>query len=299
MKPKFVKLKNFIKRTPLIFRILSPLIYFRKMVLFLVDEIFSFIYKLILGSVSRGSLIVYLKEYEGEFEIDIRSHILKTILKEKTYEQDLAMIIRQNINPNMDVIDIGANIGLYTILCSKLISQNNKVLAVEPAPEAIEYLRKNIANNNCLNVIIHEGMAIERLESRQLSVIPGMSEYSSAGSISHKAVDGIRSTLVTASGETIDSMVERHKLAPGLIKMDIEGGEYSALMGAISTLQKYKPVILLEVSNDLLQSQGSSSKDIEMLLLRNNYKVFDAEDSFRSIKHPLNGEILAIPAQQH
>jgi FkbM family methyltransferase len=299
MKPNFLKLKKYVKRTPLMFWILSPLIYFRKFILFLTDKIFSFIYLSILSPVSRGSLVVQLKEYEGEFEIDVRSHILRTILKEKTYEQDLAMLVRQNIDPNMDVIDVGANFGLYTILCSKLISQNKRVLAIEPDPEAIEYLSKNVANNNCSNVIIYKGIAIEKSQSRQLSIIPGMSEYSSVGSISHKAVDGVRSTVVTVPGETIDGLVERYKLSPGLIKMDIEGGEYSALMGAIATLQKYKPVILLEVSNDLLQAQGSSSKSIEMLLLKNNYKVLNADDKFRLIKHPLNGELLAIPARHY
>jgi FkbM family methyltransferase len=297
MKNKLVELRKYIKRTPLLFCIFSPFIYFRKFILFLMDRIFSFIYLSILSPISRGSLFVQLKEFEGEFEIDIRSHILRTVLKDKTYEQELAMIIRQHINPNKDAIDVGANIGFYTVLCSKLISQNQRVLAIEPAPEAIEYLNKNIANNNCSNVIIYKGMAIEKSQSCQLRVIPGMSEYSSVGSISHKAVNGIRSTLVTVSGETIDSLVERYQLSPGLIKMDIEGGENSALIGAIATLQKYKPVILLEVSNDFLEAQGSSSKSIEMLLLKNNYKVLNAEDNFSSIKHPLNGEILAIPIQ--
>jgi FkbM family methyltransferase len=297
MKPEFVKLKKYIKRTPFVLWILSPLIYFRKVVLFLADKIFSLVYLSILAPVSRGSLVIQLAEYEGEFEIDIRSHILRTILKEKTYERDLAMIVRENINPNKDVIDVGANIGLYTILCAKLISKSKRVLAIEPAPEAIEYLNKNVAYNNCSNVIIYHGMAIEKPQSRQLSVIPGMSEYSSLGSISHKAVDGIRSSLVTVPGETIDSLVEKYELSPGIIKMDIEGGEYSALMGAISTLQKHKPIILLEVSNDLLQAQGSSSKSIEMFLHTNNYKVLDAEDNLRPIRHPLNGEILAIPIQ--
>jgi FkbM family methyltransferase len=295
MKPKFLELKRYIKRTPLIFWILSPLIYLRKLTLCLNDKIFSFIYSSILSPVSRGSLVVPLKEYEGEFEIDVRSHILRTILKEKTYEQDLASIVRQSINPNMDVIDVGANIGLYTILCCKLIAQSQRVLAIEPAPEAIEYLSKNIVNNNCTNVIIYRGMAIERSQSCQLRIIPGMSEYSSASNISHKAVNGIRSTLVTVPGKTIDSLVEEYGLSPGFVKMDIEGGEYLALMGAISTLQKHKPVILLEVSNDLLQAKGYSSKSIEMLLLNNDYQVFSAEDNLRQIKHPLNGEILAIP----
>jgi FkbM family methyltransferase len=295
MKSNFTELKKYIKRTPAVFWIFSPLIYFRKFILFLGDRIFSFIYTSILGPVSRGSLVVQLEEFEGEFEIDIRSHILKMILKEKTYEPGLTMLVRQNINPNMDVIDVGANIGLYTILCSRLISQNQRVLAIEPAPEAIEYLSKNIANNNCSNIIVYQGMAVEKPQSRQISIIPGMSEYSSAGRISHKAVNGRRSTLVTVPGETIDTLVERYSLVPGFIKMDIEGGEYSALVGASATLQKYKPVILLEVSNDFLDAQGSSSQDIEMLLLKNNYRVLNAEDVLSLIHHPLNGEILAIP----
>jgi len=71
-----------------------------------------------------------------------------------TYEPETTEIMKQNVNPGMTVVDIGANIGYYTVLLSRLVGPTGMVYAFEPDPESYEYLKKNIVMNNCMNVIL-------------------------------------------------------------------------------------------------------------------------------------------------
>lgn len=294
-------LKKYIKQIPILYWALSPIIYFRKGLLSLSEILFSYIYSYLFSIVTKGSLVVHLNDFMGDFEIDFRSHILKTILKNKFYEPKLVKIINRYIDVNKDTIDVGANIGLYTVFFSKLISEGKRVLSIEPSPEALTYLKHNIQSNKCANIIIFEGVAVNRKQDQQLRFIPGMSEYSSTKMILHQATKDKQLEqfeLESVAGETIDNLVETFGLSPGFIKVDVEGGEYSVLSGAISTIRKYKPIILLEVSNDLLKGHGATSQKIEQILLNSNYIIFDAEDNGIPIKHPFDGEFLAIPSEK-
>jgi FkbM family methyltransferase len=246
--------------------------------------------------VEEGSLVVRIPEFQGSFEFDYRSHILAKVLKTKRYEPDLVRLIYEYIDPDRDVIDVGANIGLYTVLFSKLISDNRKVLAIEPAPLALKFLHKNIKRNNTTEtVIVFEGVAADAVGEYQLNVISGMEEYSSLGDIVHSSVRGKPYRPISVKGDTIDDLVDRFNLNPGFIKVDAEGAEHIVFDGAINSIGKYRPVILTELSDTLLSSFGTTSEVVIDQLRANGYNIIDVAHPEASIKIPFAGRILAIP----
>ena len=192
----------------------------------------SDVYDRLFSAVERGSLVVRVPDFGGAFELDIRSDILKCLLIHRTYEPKVVEVVRERVDPQNDVIDVGANVGLFTILMAGLISQERRLLAIEPTPGAVEYLRKNIRENGLAGkVIVFEGLATNRCQPCTLNVIPGMEEYSSIGGLIHPATKGQRSHRITVPGETIDRLVDRFALRPGFIKIDTEGAEYQVLSG--------------------------------------------------------------------
>lgn len=291
-----IQFKSLIKANPFLYFILLPLILLKKLILKWKDKKLDHFISSVFGIVETKSLVVRQSEFLGSFEIDCRSHILKRILKSKSYETELAVLAKKYIDPEKDAVDIGANIGLYTILFSKIINDNSKVLAVEPTPAALKYLNKNIQRNDCKNnVIVFEGIAASDQEKYMLNIIPGMEEYSSLGNMVHPTIKGHVYYKTEVKANTIDNLVTQLKLNPGFIKIDTEGSEFAVLSGALNTLRKAKPVVLSELSDTLLSSLGHSSEEIMGLLKKVGYDIFDAFSLRPITRRPLTEVILALP----
>lgn len=129
--------------------------------------------------VEEGSLIVRMPSFYGSFEIGCHSDILRRILVTGNYEPNVVKLVRDNVDPNRDAIDVGANIGLFTILLSHLLSDSSRVLEIEPTPGALRYLRRNIEINNVNpKVVLFEGVVTGCQGKAMLNVISGMEEYS-------------------------------------------------------------------------------------------------------------------------
>ena len=147
-----------------------------------------------------GTVLVSVPQFEGSFEIESRSHILKRLLVEIAYEAEVVETVRRRIDPGRDAIDVGANIGLFTVLMSGLIASGQRVLAIEPTPGAIRLLRANIQRNQRNNVEVFEGAAGSGPGPLTINVIEGMEEYSSLAPIIHPSVDGVDAPALDRSG---------------------------------------------------------------------------------------------------
>jgi FkbM family methyltransferase len=248
------------------------------------------------SNVEDGSLVVRIPNLGGAYEIDFRSHILLRVLRKKTYEPELVELAARYLDPERDVLDIGANVGLLTVFFARSIQPPHKVLSVEPTPLAQSYLRRNIERNAVAEkVVVFDGLVTEKPGSYELHVIPGKEEYSSLGNIVHKSTTGEQSRTIQVAGETVDHLVGRFGVRPGFVKIDTEGAELFVLRGAIQTLRRERPVLLMELSDRLLASLGCSSEQVFALLRENGYRVVNADDPAGPVSTPYEGSILALP----
>jgi len=143
-----------------------------------------------------------------------------------TYEPLTRRLFREHVKPGDVVFDVGANAGFYTLLASKMVGPTGRVIAFEPLPRNLSYLREHIRINGCENasvmplaVTATAGSAHFVDESR-----PSMGSVSDEGTLE----------VATAS---LDSLVASGVVPrPNFIKMDIEGGEDEALAGAREVL---------------------------------------------------------------
>ncbi|MCK0130239.1 FkbM family methyltransferase [Flavobacteriaceae bacterium F08102] len=278
-------LKNYIKKNKGLYSVLSAIKNFfpnkRKK---LYDTIFS--------NVLEGTLLIELDNIPGKFEIDARSHILQRILLTKEYEPKLVRHILNHVNRNMDAINIGANIGLYSNLLADNINNTNKVLAIEPTNRAFSLLTKNITLNNNENKIIpFNGIASSENGEFNLNIIEGMEEYSSIGTLVHASIQNEKFTSQVVKGKTLDYLVEKYELAPGIIVIDVEGAELSVLKGSIGTIKKFKPIIISELDDVLLSEQNATSREVIKFLKDYKYKVLDIDNNVPT--YPFSGNIIA------
>ena len=281
-------LKNFIKKKNFLYLLFLPFLKIRRLYLKPLDKPFEQIF----SNVKGGNVIVGLNNIQGSFEIDARSHILKRILLSKEYEPEIVSLILKNINPSHDAINIGANIGLFTNLIANEINLNNKVLAIEPTPNAFKLLEANIEHNsNSIKTLTYNGIATDKAGDYKINTIPGNEEYSTIGKMVHQSVKNKMHLSIEVKGETIDNLVVKNNLKPGIIVMDVEGAEFLVLTGSIETLKKYHPTIITELDDNLLSQQNFDSNQVIKFLKNLKYKITDSEGNTPNF--PFSGNIIA------
>jgi FkbM family methyltransferase len=157
-----------------------------------------------------------------------------------SYDTHIESTIRQCLRPGMGVMDVGANIGVYSLLAASVVGPTGYVLAVEPNPNNVKLLEASRMENSFDHLFICQAAATAKME------ILALHSFGSNGTATVTDKDSIMSTL-TVSGLPIDKVVKDNQEI-NLIKIDIEGGEYKALLGLSSTISKYRPTIISEFS---------------------------------------------------
>jgi FkbM family methyltransferase len=271
-----------------------PIFVFLKILLRLMNRRIKYYYDLF-SNVNGGSLIVKIKDIPGIFEIDARSHILQRVLINKSFEPNIVSLIKTNLIADRDAINVGANIGIYTVLQASLINKDRKVLAIEPTPMAFGYLTNNLKRNNLdSKAILFNGICVDERGEYNLNIILGKEEYSSIGESFHLSKMKEEIVKIKVKGDTINNLVASYKLNPGIIVIDVEGAEMKVLKGSSAVLMQYKPIIILELVDNLLKNQESSSKEVIDFLEKSGYTVCDVASN-KKVRYPFSGNIIARP----
>ena len=175
-------------------------------------------------------------------------------------------LIRNLLNPDDVVFDIGANIGSYTIWMSKFIGSNGTIHSFEPDESSFNRLKSNVNLNKIHSYVSLNKLAISDSGERR--------RFTSSKDVeNHLTVKGDISGL-EIDCTTIDQYVYEHDIKHiKFIKMDIEGFEYFALNGASKTLKDNKvDVIQLEI-NSRVRNTNSSINQILVLIEQSNYTL--------------------------
>src|SRR5919106_2165544 len=150
------------------------------------------------------------------------------------------------------VVDIGAHIGLYTIIASKRVGANGKVVAIEANPGNFEMLNRNIKVNQLTNIISLNN-AVYSKETKLKLYLPG----EELGHTTYNTVMSDRAKnedkFVEVSANTLDYLLQLKEITDvNWVKIDVEGAEFEVLKGAHDLLLNSRNiVILMEVHGSL------------------------------------------------
>ncbi len=153
------------------------------------------------------------------------------------------------VEPGQTVYDVGANIGFFTMLCSRLVGPEGRVFAFEPIPENLATLRHNVALNGLSNVTIVEQALSSSTGTAEMFVSPWSAFHSlnvegASKQSDHEPQEG----QITVQTVTLDEFAGREGVrSPDLLKVDVEGAELIVLEGAPETLHSRRPLLLCEL----------------------------------------------------
>jgi FkbM family methyltransferase len=178
--------------------------------------------------------------------------------------------LREETKPGMTVVDVGANVGVYTGLFSKSVGPHGKVIALEPSPSNWRALCKAASMNLWNNVELHQMAAADRSGHMRFECSV-FNSGNNALSTDYPSGEGLEVEVAP-----LDSIVAGRKVH--FIKIDVQGWEASVLRGARRTLSENRPLsVRVEIWPSGLRHAGSSADEVVELLESAGLQI-EAED---------------------
>jgi FkbM family methyltransferase len=168
------------------------------------------------------------------------------IARDRVYERHVTRYLKGLLEPGMVFLDLGANIGYFTMMAAVMVGPQGQVLAFEPAPANCDLIRKSVAENGVDNVRLFPVAVSDR--AGEVAIDAGAGQSNSRIMELSAATEGRQIVRTVRIDDTLDDL-ERLDV----VKIDIEGAEPLALRGMKDLLAAFRPVIVLELSPDLIE----------------------------------------------
>lgn len=188
---------------------------------------------------------------------------------------DMAFLLHF-LDDESNFIDIGANVGVYSLLASGI--KKSKTIAFEPIPQTFQYLTSNIQLNKLENLIksYNIGLSDKKDElhfTKDKDTINHVTTIKSKNTISVKV-------------DTLDNILSNTNLLSTLIKLDVEGFEYHVLSGATNTLNNENIIALIVELNGSSNKYGLNDEMVDKQLINYGFEKFDY--------NPFNRELIEL-----
>jgi FkbM family methyltransferase len=220
------------------------------------------------------------------------AHLFKAIVKQ--HHKPLAPMLRRVIPEDGIVFDVGAHAGQFTKLFAKL-APNGFVYSFEPGTYARTILRIGIRANRLRNVAILPFALGARSGVAMLSV-PVKRSGSYGFGLSHIGAPDRPGEREAVAMTTLDEAAETLGLMRlDFIKADIEGYEVQLIAGAVRTLARLRPALLLEVDPTRLARAGDSMEALWRALVAQGYRAAEPTSDQAPIENPRGGDVLWLP----
>jgi FkbM family methyltransferase len=184
-------------------------------------------------------------------------------------------LIRKFLAENDLVVDVGANIGLYTKFMSDFVGEGGRVLSLEPMPQTFSLLESNVKKLHLDNVHCFQYAASDRADTLLMSVpnyTDGGKNYYMAKVVGTETSSGT-GTETEVPAASLDQLLEPFAADIKFIKCDVEGHELFCLKGACHILRTAQPIWMIEVSGNPDDRMSGAYQLIEFMG-EFGYKVF-------------------------
>ena len=226
----------------------------------------------------------------------------RTLLQYWEGEDSAFRFLWKFLEPEMTFFDVGAFHGIFSLVASRKLVSQGRIVAFEPSPRERRRFNLHMRMNGVSNV---------RLEPYAVSAEMGMarfftvaSELASMNSLRPPAVDHPTREISVQAIPFDHYLSQRKGPSPDLMKIDVEGAELGAFAGASNLLTSIRPLIICEILDWVTQPWGYRAREIIHCLESRNYSWFDFGADGRIAPHvsreayPDLRNYLAVPTEK-
>jgi FkbM family methyltransferase len=212
--------------------------------------------------------------------LDTKDIVQRYLYQFGVWEPSLSCWLVRTLRPGDVFVDVGANIGYYSLLAARLVGYQGSVVAIEASPAAYAELRGNVARNQTGNVrLVNKAIAEQDGELTFYEPKPGIHSVTT----SVQTADDLAPAFRIQARPLAGVLTEHEVRTARVIKIDIEGGEYGALAGLVPALAQARRdlEIVVEVSESLLAKQSRTIAEATGLLTELGFRMYRLSNSYR------------------
>ena len=164
--------------------------------------------------------------------------ITTSIMETGQWEKKTTKFIKENLKPGQTFVDVGASVGYYTLLASKLVGSTGKVYSFEPAEESQQVLARNLAENEIKNVVVYNCALSNNKEFKTKLYIgdaPGQNSL----------IDSDNRQFKEVNNDIFDRLNKKENIIPDMIKIDVEGAQLEVLKGMEMILSLHREMTII------------------------------------------------------
>ncbi|MDG1475590.1 MAG: FkbM family methyltransferase [Vicingaceae bacterium] len=170
-------------------------------------------------------------------------------------------------------MDIGANVGVYSLLASGLNKCNS--ISIEPIPQTFQNLKQNLNINNLTNKVSALNIGLSKQEEELY--------FTNDGDTVNHVVNKESKNTTTVKVDTLDNIFPSETITDTLLKIDVEGFEYNVLKGGESVLKNNNVKAIIIELNGCSERYGLSDGMVDELLIKNGFEKYDYDPYKRTL----------------
>jgi FkbM family methyltransferase len=244
----------------------------------------------------RGGPVREIRIRDGELVVEVdgglkmgwnpedRRTVPNMLLLHGAYEAAELAVLLAAAEGAETVFDIGANVGWYTLHLARALGPAGRVFSFEPMPATFAALERNVALNGLEDRVTLNRLGLAEEAGEAEFFVP--EETGSVAASRRPLFQEQRNQSVRATLDTLDAFVARTGIERlDLVKCDIEGGELPMLRGGRATLERFRPVVFLEMLRKWSAAFGYHPNDILDLMGGLGYRGYAlGEDGLEAVE---------------
>jgi len=226
----------------------------------------------------RGYVMVARTAFGAAITCSMKDLIQRHILFFGVWEPNLTEFLRRRLMPGDTFIELGANVGYFTLLASQRVGENGAVVAVEAAPDIFRQLQDNLARNAARNV-----RAVPIAVAAAAGTVRLFADHrGNLGATTTIPTPGFTEAALVPAAPFEQVVTPRELAGARVIKIDIEGAELPPLLALLTLAPTLRQdvEIVVELSPDLLRRAGSGADEIVAAFARLGFHAYDLQNSY-------------------
>lgn len=205
--------------------------------------------------------------------LDPRDLVSVSILRSRQWQTGVWDALNSRLSTGAVLLDVGAHIGYFSLKGAAKVGPTGRIVSFEPNPQTLVELRSNVAASHVESVVTVVPIAVtDRDQQLTLYATTGVNTGGSSLSKENAGAFDDAPKGYPVRGRPIDDVVAELGLTRvDAMKVDVEGAEVSVLKGAVKTLAKFHPKVVIEVDERQLAGFGTKPSDIEAVLRAAGY----------------------------
>ncbi|MFE2940569.1 FkbM family methyltransferase [Streptomyces sp. NPDC059255] len=224
--------------------------------------------------------------FDARFAVDTQDFIQRYLYIFGIWEPHITRWLQSRLKPGDAFVDVGANIGYYSVLASGLVGSTGRVVAIEASPTFHKRVVRHVRLNDCRNVrAVNAAVSDSR---RAVTFVLASSANMGANSI--VPYDGPAESTFETEAVPLTELLEPDDISRArVIKIDVEGAEGAVVRGMVPLLDRLRPdvEIAVEVAPGRMAQLGDSAEELLTTMRDHGFNTYRIDNDYLPDSYPL------------